>query len=74
MEQRVAGLEYGGATAANVAQTGSLLYRRLATCAALEFIRRQFYPRPADCQSATQQTDCLRYEDGLEPAARLFEP
>ena len=44
--------------AASVAQTGSLPYRRLAICAALES------PGPAECHSATQQTTSLRYSHG----------
>src|SRR5690606_19784222 len=45
-----------------VAQTGSLLCRRLATCAAEFYSGAGCSPRAADCQSAIQQTDCLRYE------------
>jgi hypothetical protein len=51
MEQCVARLERGFAAA--VAQTGSLLYRRLANCVGIE--------GAADCQSAIRQTNCLRY-------------
>jgi len=45
-----------------VAQTGSLPYRRLATCRAnRNFPCTLHYRRPADCQSATQRIDNLRY-------------
>jgi hypothetical protein len=46
---------------APVAQTGSLLYRGLAIRKSFVHLRRRTTLRLADCQSATQQTNCLRY-------------
>ena len=46
-----------------VAQTGCLLYRRLATGGAPGFAGIRNIRHRADCQSAKQQVDNLRYEE-----------
>jgi rhamnogalacturonyl hydrolase YesR len=47
-----------------VTQTGSLLYRWLATCGRGKIGMRRSVSRPADCQSAIQQATSLRYASG----------
>ena len=46
---------------ATVAQTGSLLYRRLATCWLGLARMRRWFSRAADCQSAIQPAASRRY-------------
>jgi hypothetical protein len=65
----------------SVAQTGSLLYRRLVVGRAAPLRGAKEFPnpwpqaRPADCQSATQQTASLRYTSSRRRAiSKLWRP